>query len=370
MLFDGDVIAVSSHWTADGSRIVTDAVVATPTGPVVVRQAGGTVGELTMRTFEHGTAVQEPLVLGMRVAVTVHDAPDLRGRVHTVVDAVKVLAVPPGFVRTGLTKGNHYLYWESGCIFIGVADEGTKDLGGDTEFPIISAAIAEWDDKTAGCSYLRTIETGRLADHEAGNDRVNLIKFRDTSWCRPATDEEPPDCHPMSAAALTTATYVDSKTNARDGAIVDADIEMNAVNFDVGANGQTLGNQGCIADLANTLTHELGHLRGLEHTCRTAVDDERVDDQGRPVPLCSETSDPGIVEATMYNYQDCGETKKATLEQDDIDAICAIYPNSQDPGSCEAVGEDGGGCCSTGGRPGAVVPLAALVFLALRRRRR
>ena len=37
----------------------------------------------------------------------------------------------------------------------------------------------------------------------------------------------------------------------------------------------------------------------------------------------------------MYNFQDCGETKKETLSHDDIDAICAIYPKADDPGTCE-----------------------------------
>ena len=38
----------------------------------------------------------------------------------------------------------------------------------------------------------------------------------------------------------------------------------------------------------------------------------------------------------MFNFQDCGETKKETLEPDDIDAICTIYPTAKDPGTCAA----------------------------------
>ena len=43
-------------------------------------------------------------------------------------------------------------------------------------------------------------------------------------------------------------------------------------------------------------------------------------------------SDPAITEPTMYNFQDCGETKKESLEPDDINAICTIYPTANDPG--------------------------------------
>jgi hypothetical protein len=97
----------------------------------------------------------------------------------------------------------------------------------------------------------------------------------------------------------------------RDGAIVDADIEINGVNFSISVNGVTLGVTGCDAELANTLTHELGHLHGLEHTCLATGDPQRVDGNGSAVPSCSDQNlPPAITEATMYPFQDCGETKK------------------------------------------------------------
>jgi MYXO-CTERM domain-containing protein len=369
-MVSGDVIAVVSHWTADGSRIVTEATVATATGPVVVSQLGGTVDELTMRQFPE---VAEPLAIGMRVAIATHAAADLSGTMHEVVDATRVLAYPPGFVRTGKSKGGHYLYWESGCVYVAVADEGTKDVNGDNEFAVVDASIATWNDATASCSYLQVIDEGRRANAEVGGkDLVNLIKFRDASWCRPGTKDDPARCYAMSAAGITTATFVDSTTNKRDGAIVDADIELNAVNFDIGVDGMTLGNAGCIADLQNTLTHELGHLHGLEHTCLTATDPPRVDDQGNDVPLCSPGPLPAaITEATMYNYQDCGETKKSSLEADDIDAICQIYATAKDPGTCAHVPLANAGCCEAGGAPGAsVFGMVGVIGLLLRRRRR
>ena len=367
-MVSGDVIAVVAHWTADGSRIITEATVATATGPIVVSQLGGTVDGLTMRQFPAPT---EPLVVGMRVAMATHAAADLAGTMHEVVDATRVLAYPPSFVRTGKTKGGHYLYWESGCVFVSIADEGTKDINGDNEFPVIDASIAEWNDTTSSCAYLQVMSDGRVANAEVGGrDMINLIKFRDASWCRPATKDDPARCYAMAAAGITTATYVDSTTNARDGAIVDADVELNGVNFDIGVGGVTLGTAGCLADLQNTLTHELGHLHGLEHTCLTASDPPRVDELGNDVPLCGGALPPKITDATMYPYQDCGETKKSTLEVDDIAAICAIYPTAKDPGSCDHVGAGSGGCCEIGGDPGTAGVLGLIGFLAFTRRRR
>ena len=39
------------------------------------------------------------------------------------------------------------------------------------------------------------------------------------------------------------------------------------------------------------------------------------------------TTDPQIVEATMYPYLNCDETHQASLTTDDRDAICAVYPD-------------------------------------------
>jgi hypothetical protein len=296
---------------------------------------------------------------------------DLSLHEHLAVESVKVMAYPPNFVRTGPTKAGKPLFWESGCIFVTIDDAGTKEINGDNEFTIVDQSIATWNTASATCSYMQVVSDGR-ATHEVGNDKVNVIKFRDASWCRPAIKNDPARCYSPSAAGITTAVYVDDASSSRDGAIVDADVEINGVDFAISSNGVTLGEAPCKAELANTLTHELGHLHGLEHPCLAAGDPARTDDQGHQVPLCSATSDPKITEATMYNFQDCGETKKESLSQDEVTAICTIYPKAMDPGSCEPVGS-GGGCCSTSTseRPGPAFLLAGLtlVLLACGRRR-
>jgi uncharacterized protein (TIGR03382 family) len=212
-------------------------------------------------------------------------------------------------------------------------------------------------------------------DQEVGRDNVNLIKFRDVSWCRPATGDDPPRCHADSAAGLTTAVFVDDESSSRDGAIVDADIELNGVNFAISVGAQTGCTSPCKAELRNTLIHELGHLLGLEHPCRIGNEPPRIDHNGDAVPLCSSSlGDPEITEATMFNFQDCGEMKKESLEADDINAICTIYPLSEDPGSCDRAGEPEGCCSASGG--GVPLPavlgglaLGALIFRRRRPRR-
>jgi MYXO-CTERM domain-containing protein len=369
MTIDGDVVAVHSHWTSDGSRIVTEATVLTPDGQeVVVSQLGGSVDGIGQISWP-GPA---PLELGMRVAVAAHRDVDLEQREHILLDSVKVLDYPPGYVRTGPTKAGRYLYWESGCVFVSVADEGTTEINGDEEFTIVQKSIDTWNNAThtATCSYLEVINEGRKVA-EVGNDKVNLIKFRDTSWCRPAVGNDAMRCYASAAAGITTATYVDDANSKRDGAILDADIELNGVNFAISAAGQTNSPQPCKADLQNTLTHELGHLHGLEHPCLAQGDPMRFDNKGNPVPsypACA--SDPAIFNATMYNFQSCDERDKESLSPDDIQAICDIYPVSKDPGTCDHVGKTAGGCCSASGSPGASFFLAGITGLLLLRRRK
>jgi MYXO-CTERM domain-containing protein len=388
MTIEGDVVAVHSYWTDDGSRIETDATLQTIDGrEVVVNQFGGTVDGIGM--------IQMPgervLAVGMHVAVAAHMGLDQLQQEHVVLDSAKIMSEAPGFVRTGPTDSGHYLYWESGCAFVTPDSDGTMAIAGDQVFSIIDAAINEWNTKTASCSYFKVMNAGPRPMEANGQDKVNAIKFHDKpcmcapgslmpmSWgCRPAVGKSPAKCYSPAAAAITTATYVNDVNSPRDGAIVDADIEFNGVDFDISVNGTTNTPHGkCLADLQNTLTHELGHLHGLEHTCRLSSSDPQwIDDQGNPVPLCTAVP-PGntkITDATMYPTQTCGETTKSSLSNDDIQAICTIYPTAKDPGTCEDVaGSAGGGCCSASrgaDRPAGALLLAGLVGFWMRRRRK
>jgi hypothetical protein len=257
-------------------------------------------------------------------------------------------------------------------VFVTVDAGGTKAIAGDGEFDIVDASIKTWNDDTASCSYLTVMSDGRKALEVSGKDRINLIKFRDDTWGRPASGSDPARNYAPQAAGITTATYIDDANSARDGAIVDADIELNGVNFTITADSEPGNAQDAV--LQNTLTHELGHLHGLEHPCLAQGDPARVDNLGAPVPSCSALLPSKITDATMYNFQDPGETKKETLSDDDIQAICDIYPTAKDPGTCAPVGStSSGGCCSASGgfdRPDVGLLLAGTTVLIVLRRRK
>jgi uncharacterized protein (TIGR03382 family) len=361
----GDVVAATSRWTADGSRIVTTATIRSSDGRLTeVSQLGGRVGTLSMRTIP-GPPV---LATGMTVQTIVREARTARGGRALAVEQVDILR--DEFVRTGPTPGGHYLYWASGCTKVGYGAEGTRAISGDDEFAVIEDVFSNWNDTVATCSYMNISSEGTMADQEVGTDKINVIKFRDVSWCRPAVDDDPARCYSPLTAGLTTVVYVDDPGNDRDGEIVDADIELNGVDFAISVNGISMGDATCKSDLANTLTHEVGHLLGLEHTCRVAGDPPRQDGNGDPVPLCSDVT-PGSerYEATMYNFQACDETKKASLSQDDRDGVCAAYPIADDPRECKGPG-DGGGCAAGGSRGPGAFALVLVALLPLFRRRK
>lgn len=133
-------------------------------------------------------------------------------------------------------------------------------------------------------------------------------------------------------ALAITVSFFETAT----GRLLDADIELNGEVFDfrVVDPGTCVEEDG-IMDLRNTLTHEVGHLVGLDHP----------------------PSSSRYRETTMFARAPPCETIKRTLESDDIDGVCAIYPSGQPTRPCfppEESGfrvvevDDGYGGCSAG----------------------
>jgi hypothetical protein len=135
--------------------------------------------------------------------------------------------------------------------------------------------------------------------------------------------------------------------------------------------------QTMLQDFRNALTHELGHLIGLDHNCCVSCGLDRpwpVDEHGANAPECGSAS-PTEKEATMFNSACSGDVSKRSLAQDDIDAVCGLYPVDKDPMECHPVDLHKG--CAAG--PGAAarersaagaIAIAAAVALGAGRRRR
>ncbi len=163
---------------------------------------------------------------------------------------------------------------------------GTRDLHNDSEITDevkhdVFDSFDVWND--VDCSFFEMAYDGTTTEeaHFDEQDNTNVVTWTDDGW--------PHDQY--QAIALTTVTY---STNT--GEIMGADIEVNTADYEF-----TNSDDNVVHDLRNTLTHEVGHFLGLDHSSNA--------------------------EATMYATAREGETKKRDLHEADAAGVCHIYPD-------------------------------------------
>jgi hypothetical protein len=342
-----NVDTVRSYWNADHTAILSDVEVENDDGTRQSRQVlGGSVDGIAM------------------------------------VQIAQYSAAGPAFeyvptVNTAKVK----LHWGGSCVFITPDSAGSTAIPQNAEISAIQAALTEWNTKTASCGYLRFILEPAEA-LEVGNDGKNTVKFRENKWCRPDSCSDPSKWYDPGATAITTLFYVDKAERPDNGTILDADVEINGVDYAMAVGCEThcvtQATNGVVQDLQNTLTHEFGHVIGLAHTCWPGAPAlAPLDGYGNPAPCCgSRCPDavlpPVVTNATMYNFQAPMEISKRTLSQDDVNGACATYPRAKDPMVCEptAVGSPAGCSTAVGGRSrGGLAVLIALALVGLIRGR-
>jgi MYXO-CTERM domain-containing protein len=273
------------------------------------------------------------------------------------------------------------LVWSNPCLSYAVDFRGSRwmDLA-DIE-TAVDASFETWEQADCGGSppnlifqpSLTPSTCQRAEFNTTGN--VNTIAFLDP-WRDPCADADDPGYDAM-ALAVTIVWH-----NTTTGEILDADMMINdrqTTTRNAGGPYANCPDEGCLppdyagdADLASIVTHEAGHFIGIGHS--------------------------DIDEATMFASAERESVEKRTLEQDDIDAVCAIYPPGNLNDTCTAVPMGGlqlncettqsgnpiacdetasapssGGCsaCTTAQFPGdsGVTLLLALVGLTVLRRR-
>ena len=164
-----------------------------------------------------------------------------------------------------------------------VTNEVDGRIAGKREFAdVVAGAFARWEsvDESAIAFSFRGEMDRRNRD---ASDNRNLITFADAS---------------SLGSAVLGATFI---TSNADGRITDADIVLNravdfSTRFDAFAGAY---------DAESVLTHEVGHLIGLDHT--------------------------GLVRATMAPFTDRGDVHQRTLETDDAIGAGMLYPEGSFP---------------------------------------
>jgi hypothetical protein len=241
------------------------------------------------------------------------------------------------------------VYWPGRCVSFGVQKDGSpkRNISYEDAERVIHEAYRPWI--AADCDgrppSLTIFDLGEPHggiecaepefNHSAPN--ANVWMFRDQDWPYEGAD---------GTLALTTLTF-----EVSSGKILDADVEVNSF-------GQrlTIGDEHIGDDLLSIATHEAGHFLGLAHSNKKS--------------------------ATMTAEYSSRDVAMRTLDPDDVDGICEIYPPDRDAPSCEKYGPipdhgftrfcvsglelDRAGCSVSGGAPpeGTAPPLGVLVALA------
>jgi hypothetical protein len=204
-----------------------------------------------------------------------------------------------------------------------------------------AAVIANWENETDGCAPLNvTLADATTATKDVGYDGTSLLRWRLPGACDDLDQTGSEICPSPNAAAITTVFFIDRPGDPRDGELLETDLELNAVGFGFSDDGD-VGHM----DMQNTLSHELGHVMGLDHTCYTLRGGAPpLDSDHDLVPYCFPlTGLPDTVtESTMFNFADPGESKKRKPGPDEVRAVCELYASR--PATCKAAEMPGCGC--------------------------
>lgn len=206
-----------------------------------------------------------------------------------------------------LTETGKRVHWESLIIPIEIGDD-PADLAHDAAVETIQAAMLTW--QSLPCHPLNLLYVGEPKGKFYAVDGHNRILWMNGLW--PGSPAE---------LALTVVTH-DEAT----GQIVDADILMNDAGFLFGTAGF---DDPLTYDLAGTITHELGHLLGLDHSQKADATMTSEIDILTVGSLSSLHPDDIVGLCSLYEPRPLGTGRQSGHVRPDLDG----YPHRQTPAS-------------------------------------
>ena len=275
------------------------------------------------------------------------------------------------YVRATSDHTNHPLSWLESCLYVTPDSRAGQSVSLNDFEGALGRAVGNWTRRTTSCTSLRLANLPADGPADVKQDGRPVVVIRDTLW--QSVSGAPYD---PSVIGLTTVFHVDAPGKPGDGTILDADIELNDVNYTITTdvdNAVPRANTS-VVNLENTLTHELGHVQGLAHTCWDHLKPTPpLDNLGQPIPDCDSPLPASILATTMYPYPTMPkEISKRDLSDDDVQGVCDVYPLSAPRDPCLALVHDGYGCAFASGRalPAGWGSIALLLwFMRMRSRR-
>ncbi|MCA9526129.1 MAG: matrixin family metalloprotease, partial [Myxococcales bacterium] len=188
------------------------------------------------------------------------------------------------------------LFWKSSCVGFNLQRNGSERLPlADARLAILKS-FGAWSELpcpgggNASLSFAPGEDVAcKQSGYNAGGTNLNVVLFQDNDWKYRGID---------GTLAKTSVTF-----NEETGEIYDADIEINSA-----FNEITVSDDKIVYDLEAIITHEVGHYIGLAHS----VEENSI-----------------MAEALCEGGDRCARGKVAArrLAQDDLDAVCALYPS-------------------------------------------
>lgn len=254
------------------------------------------------------------------------------------------------YVTARADSGKPLLWKRTNCVAVRINATGSDDVTDNSDLEAIRRAMDSWREATSDCSFIRFEElpvSESAAEHyDLAGGNENTISWVESDW-----EHDP---------WVVALTVVAKKTT---GEFIDADLILNGEHHTFSTTGAA-GTR----DIQSTVTHELGHMLGLDHTCLIDNDPPGQDHEGNPIPHCS-AAPSSVLQTVMYPKGAPGDTTRRTLQADDVLGICSKYPLAKDPGVCRTPLPGGCHCDSLDDRPAPSLLFLLLVLLCVVRSR-
>ncbi|MBX2797210.1 MAG: PKD domain-containing protein [Myxococcales bacterium] len=180
------------------------------------------------------------------------------------------------------------------------------------------AQCAEWEVDVLDSIENPALVAPNLPSSADVLDPFNYITFNDPGW----------ETGDGTIAEIGTRAVTLSRTNGNQAFIFDGQIYREHTSSDIVFNENTefisqpdieAGRcSGSEASLLSTMTHEIGHFMGMDHSC---------EDPAKGGAPCT---DPVLANATMFWTGPNCDTERVTINSDDIEGITALYgPSAQ-----------------------------------------